>query len=172
VKQEDGQLRILAQSDLVKFLFPYIKDRDFVKQSIKDAHLATYPALTHVTTKSALDGIRKIRIHEVHTLALVDENGDLKGSFSETELRGLSQSTLGTLLNPSGDFVKSHAEGNYPPIVTLLDDESVVSAIQKFVEGGAHQMWVVEGTKPVGCVTLSNLLLFFWNNLMPLWTDL
>jgi len=169
VKTTDG-LRILSQSDLLRFFFNRLDEFEFANVSIESAGVGTYPCLTLPFATTALDGIRKIRIHEVHTLALIDKEGKLRASFSETELRGLSQSTIETLLKSSEEFVLSHYNGHFPPLVTTNPSELLTAVIHKMVTNRLHHIFVSDNEKPLGVITISDILLFFWNNLMSVWT--
>lgn len=62
--------------------------------------------------------------------------------------------------------------GKWPEMVTVTENEQLSSVFQKLVKNKLHHIFVVNDQgKPTGCITLSDALLFFWNNLMALWTE-
>jgi len=114
VRQEDGKLRILSQSDIVDYLkdnlakFAEFADTPLNKTGLVDEK--EKPKLVTVSMyQSALTGFHRVYNQgwELGGIPVVDKSGDIVTTLSASDLRGLNKNSFKTLLLPVLDFFTS-----------------------------------------------------------------
>jgi len=166
---------ICSQSDAVRYVNGqfYSKEElfrgDYFKQSLADykeyvrdiysTFLESRPIQIQEDA-SVIQAIQKMAIANVSALAVVDSKGSLVGNFSATDLVGLhkeTQTEFHLLLQPIKEFLKSHSPDSLKPKTVTLDT-SLRDTIKTLSDLHLHRLWVVEGDKVKGVVSLTDVL--------------
>ena len=64
---------------------------------------------------------------------------------------------MADLMKPAETFLKEHSPKSFMPL-TCSKSDTLVAVIDKILEARVHRLWVVEDNKPVGCVSLGDLI--------------
>jgi len=163
-KDDDGKkaYRVLSQSDVVAYLYKHrIEVKDIITKKLSELKIAPKPVKTISTSTSALDGFKNMTTDKVSALAVVDENGKLVANLSASDLRGITSRRLKDALKPVLEFIQSSRGFVRDPVTISLDD-TLETAMHRVVNEGLHRLWIVDAQgKPVGCVSLSDLICTF-----------
>lgn len=77
-------------------------------------------------------------------------------NISATDLRGLERDDIPNILEPVGQFFLSHGIKRKPTISTTLDI-TFSEAMTLLVKNSIHRVWIVDGDKPTGVVSLTDI---------------
>lgn len=162
----DGRRTVFSQRDLLTiFRKKFNLFVDNPSQLICDLGLGHAPVYSLKQTEITIQGLRKIRIKEVHAIAVVHEDtGKLVGCLSESDLREISSDTLITLMDPLKDFLNLSANRNN--VFIVLDDHTFEFVVDMMIAKRLHRVYVVTPDyKPSKVITLTDVLTYFWNKL-------
>ena len=131
--------------------------------------------LTVFDTTTAQTAFKKIFIHKVQAVAVVNSSGKLAGALSASDLRGIMPENFGLLESPVLLFLgKIH--GNVPDPIVVHINVSLEDVIKKMVEFRTHRgifmfvfdlilVWVVDPLdQPIGVVTMTDVIRVFLEN--------
>ena len=95
----------------------------------------------------------------VTKIAVVDDNGNLTGSFSPKLFRSVDSSGLTSICLSVDDFLAAHSSPEEKELFTVsLGDTKFGDLLDDFSARGVHHAWVVEEGKPVGIITLTDVM--------------
>jgi len=187
----DSVVNILTQSDVVRYLkvnlsrVPELERyllettaRDFTTHVQRKMNTAMGAPLIHVSHdknpltitihKTALVGFKKMFVHMVSAIGIVDDNGVLVGVLSSSDLRGLKRRQLGTLNKPVMTFlIETQLERKEP--YTCSEDCNLFQCLEKIIWTRVHRIFVVnKEDMPVGVISYSDMLGVFERPLVTL----
>ena len=114
--------------------------------------------------ETALNALKKMNIHHVSALAVVDPNGKMVGALSESHLRGMSTERMQDLFLSVDKFL-SLVNRLHPMLISSTIEvgptEKLGKAIKQALDCHAHRVWIVENMAPTRVVALSDMLSFF-----------
>jgi len=156
---------IFSQRDLIRVFhnkFDLFVDKNVTVAQTEISHA---PVFALKQTEIALHGLRKIRLKEIHAIAIVHEDtGKLVGCLSESDLRQLTVETLPTLLDSIQDFLGLTPNRNN--VFVILEEHTLYFVMEMMIAKKLHRVYVVNHDyKPIKVVTLTDILLYFWNKL-------
>jgi CBS domain-containing protein len=157
---EDKLVSTFSQSDLVRLIREYMKDHalGFLgKKTVEDVGLAEEKIIAVETTCPILAVMHLMNTNKVSAIALVDADSKIVGNFSATDLRGLFREHLADLMKPADVFLKEHSPKSFSPL-TCQKSDTLADVIDKLLDSRVHRLWVVEDNKPVGCVSLGDII--------------
>mmetsp|Transcript_30531 Transcript_30531/g.76617 ORF Transcript_30531/g.76617 Transcript_30531/m.76617 type:complete len:312 (+) Transcript_30531:102-1037(+) len=163
---DDKTVKLLTQTDVVRFLVAR-QDHPAVRakcdETLQNARLVDVsggkPPVTCTTSWTALDCFRKLYMSDVSAVAIVDKDGTLAGNVSASDVRGLKLSNLESVNKPVLDYLKTHAGGHLVQPVTADPIRSTVGSVMaQLVAGRVHRVWVVDGSKPIGVVSMTDIM--------------
>ncbi|KAI8820701.1 uncharacterized protein EV422DRAFT_529803 [Fimicolochytrium jonesii] len=123
--------------------------------------------VTVLDTATALQAFRDLYIGGVSAVAVVDKEGGLAANLSASDLRGLSSSNLEGLLDPVFTFLEIDTRRRSDQVKAdqlkfVEPDAPLSKAIAIIRDAHIHRVWIAdEGDKPVGVVTVSDILSVF-----------
>ena len=171
VRQEHAsvnlQHRMITQSDLVNFLFTHRSKLNAKQQALMGTRLdncgLANPAGSRavVTIKedvSAAAAFRLLKNEKVSAVAVVNQNGEIVGNISASNIRGTDpRLVIEALRLPVIKFLEATGRRFHPVTTTAID--SLESVVQKVVSARIHRVWVVNSAQePIGVVALSDIL--------------
>ncbi|KAJ3163029.1 hypothetical protein HDU86_002198 [Geranomyces michiganensis] len=116
---------------------------------------------------TALQAFREMYTNRVSAVAVIDKEGGLAANLSASDLRGLSSSNLGCLFDNVYTFLEIDTRRRSDQIKAdqlkfVTPDTPLVTATDMMRESRIHRVWIADdGDKPVGVVTLSDVLSVF-----------
>ena len=139
---------------------------DVTEKSVKEAgllnHAKDWQMVTIGTDVQVIKAFKKIFSRDVQALPVVDADGKLVGTVSPSDVRGLTVHTLKDLLLPVSEFLAKRCYGKMRKPITVKATDSVYKAMNVCTIGKVHRVWVVDDhQKPIGCVSLSDMITLF-----------
>ena len=118
----------------------------------------------------AVDGFLKILDYKCNACAVVDENGRLVASLSASDLRGMTNAKLRTILLPVMEFFPAMTGKPYyivpkslgfkapPPLVCLADDK-LVDTMKIIIKASTRRCWLIDRSyKPLGLISMGKII--------------
>jgi CBS-domain-containing membrane protein len=165
--------KILSQSDLVTFMLErYDTLPTSVKEPLDKLGLVSHEGrisnkLVAMSAKnSAVEGFRKIYRQGVTAIAIVDDNDELIGTLSASDIRGIKMENLSSVLEPVMEFLAKKFPQSRP-LVTVTAHANLKEVMEKLIMGKVHRVWVVDmnSRRPIGVVTMTNVLKVIFDHL-------
>jgi CBS domain-containing protein len=157
---------ILSQSAVVDFLFNNL-DKFSTKTKLPIKSFVT-PRTVHTVHEKAVafEAFESMIKNKVTAVGVADDEGKLTGVISSTDLRmiGPHAHSIATLFHSAREFVEKAQDINkwtLLPVVTVALDETLGIAIEKMQDNFVHRVFVVEDDKPVGVISMKDVLLQF-----------
>lgn len=178
-RRSSKHARILTQTDVAMFLSEHIDDFGVNPDwTITQAGLYEEPGagvLSMFSTETALQGFNKLALNEVSAIAIIDQHGELVGTLSASDVRGVSDEDLADLGLPVMDYLMvlfcfcfyiSSADVSTQKRSRIFNHQVVVrsittvrSALLKMTDVHIHRVWVVDtNNRPRGVISLSDLI--------------
>jgi len=111
---------------------------------------------------SAIRGFRFMLQHnELSALPIVNKSGKLIDTLSASDFRGVNLENLKDTLLPVCKFLKKARGRMEYDLVTGTTDEPLYSIVDKVMVHGHHRVWIVDGKKPIGVVSLTDIIKAF-----------
>jgi len=159
---DNGKLvNILSQSDMIRFLTTrgvYIGSA--LTKSIKDIGLEPLGVCCVLDTLPTVDAIRFMRNNRLSGVGIVDNQNRLVANFSATDLLSLNEENFMTITLPVKEFVERIHR--FKPPVFAREIDTLETVLLKCVVHQVHRIYIVnEMMKPIGVLTLTDLLNFF-----------
>ena len=165
---ESAEYRFLSQTDVIRFLYEQRENfSDFLSLSLSSLGLISKtPIIACSTDSSALTAFRKITLHDISALPIVDPHGKLVSTLSASDVRGLDETSFKyTLLSVMEFLEKVRGEKAMLNNFVARESDSLLSVIQTTVQKKVHRVWVVnEADEPVGSVSLTDIICKFSPN--------
>eukprot|EP01102_Stenamoeba_stenopodia_P021680 TRINITY_DN8812_c0_g1_i2.p1 TRINITY_DN8812_c0_g1~~TRINITY_DN8812_c0_g1_i2.p1 ORF type:complete len:360 (+),score=98.47 TRINITY_DN8812_c0_g1_i2:44-1081(+) len=157
-KTELGHI-LETRLDQLGLVNPEYSDKNLVKITLKD---------------SALEGFTKVFQNlKAHAVAVINsEDGKLVANLSASDLRGITSETIGSLLSPVEEFLRSRAGrvvgeesigseekiGKLSHPVTCTPRATLGEVMEVAILAKVHRVWVVDSAqRPLRAITLNDL---------------
>eukprot|EP00658_Telonema_sp_P-2_P078120 TRINITY_DN7239_c0_g1_i13.p1 TRINITY_DN7239_c0_g1~~TRINITY_DN7239_c0_g1_i13.p1 ORF type:complete len:348 (-),score=99.84 TRINITY_DN7239_c0_g1_i13:307-1350(-) len=158
--QVDG---IISQSDVVRFVadHPNCFEPGVIDKTLEELEFLAQQTPTEIVSvnqkMSALDAFELMERRGVSGLAVLNDEGQLVGNLSASDLRGMGRHEFGDLLMSVEDFTlinKDQVQGYCLPPDATLD-----CLLQTFKEKRVHRLYVVdERNSPMAVITLTDVM--------------
>jgi len=165
IAEDDGNnshLRVLSQSDIVKYLITYKNQLalgQLFAKSIGDLDLVKHSKVQAMSSlETALSCFKKMSLLGINATGIVNEAGEIITNLSVSDLRGLRQDLLRTITLPVLEFLKGQHGGKIITTVCATTTETFGKVIDLIVQHRLHRVWIVENQKPIGVVTLTDVI--------------
>eukprot|EP01090_Pellita_catalonica_P012869 TRINITY_DN290_c0_g1_i1.p1 TRINITY_DN290_c0_g1~~TRINITY_DN290_c0_g1_i1.p1 ORF type:complete len:320 (+),score=59.25 TRINITY_DN290_c0_g1_i1:98-1057(+) len=157
----------ISQSDINRFLVDKL-DRGKCKQygdlTAKEVGLGQQSkVITVKLSDTVLSALTKINKQGVSAVAVVNDDGQLAGNFSATDLKGLYKESFPSFLLTVDEYLEKHSPDSKKPICATLSTK-VIDIVKEFATSHVHRLWVLgEGRKPTGVISLTDIMGFIVN---------
>jgi CBS domain-containing protein len=156
------QYRMLSQSDVIRAVAKRLDEVGIVKEKTLEELFAPLEGKSKVVTvrndTPAIDAFKKLWTLSVSAVAVVDDGGNVVGSLSASDLRGLGPRQLRFLKKPVLQFQEAMLGAHPKDPVCLSPKLTLSEAIKEVSENRVHFAWIVESGKPVSVVSLTNMI--------------
>uniref|UniRef100_A0A6B2LB69 CBS domain-containing protein n=1 Tax=Arcella intermedia TaxID=1963864 RepID=A0A6B2LB69_9EUKA len=158
----DGSLQhVLSQSFIVRYLARYVQLFPFVDSTVGSLKLGHKEELYTISEDALVkDAFSLMRDHNISGVGVTDTHGNLVGTMSVTDLKhiGYSQEIFSKCFLKISQFLGQAGKKN----LVVVDSEATVGRVaQIFSTTGLHRIFVVEGSKPIGVISLFDFLQLF-----------
>jgi len=117
--------------------------------------------LTFSSDHSAIRAFRFMLQHnELSALPIVDRSGRLVDTLSASDFRGVNLENLKDTLLPVCEFLKK-ARKMECDLIMETKDAALFSFVDKILVHGHHRVWIVADKKPIGVVSLTDIIKAF-----------
>eukprot|EP01094_Clydonella_sp_ATCC50884_P009675 TRINITY_DN1921_c0_g2_i1.p1 TRINITY_DN1921_c0_g2~~TRINITY_DN1921_c0_g2_i1.p1 ORF type:complete len:336 (-),score=161.24 TRINITY_DN1921_c0_g2_i1:150-1097(-) len=171
VKKEDGY-SLLTQTDLIRFLISYssygqrVGDAPItdVRKPIGELGLLGENKPKLLTLREdlpAVDGFRIIDQHGFTAAPVVNAAGEIVGTLSASDLRGLRSHHLSSVLLPITEFLAlKWVDSGARRGVVVARNGTLHEAVVQMVLRRVHRVWVMDddGKTPIGVVSMSDVI--------------
>jgi CBS domain-containing protein len=115
-----------------------------------------------------LDVLVTISTALISAVPIVDENGDLVASFSASDLRGMIQENFSSFMLTVEEYLKTHSPRTLEPL-TATSTETLKELLAKMLNQDSagyrrHRVWIVEGKKPIGVFSMTDVMKIIRDN--------
>jgi len=170
VETESTGWRLVTQTDMVKFLWRNFDKFQLGDITIEEAKISSRPVIRADTRTTAIECFRRMRVHEVNGIAIVDPEGSLVGTISESDLRGLDQNSMERLQFLVLDFLKLQNLGVVPEVITVRPNMPLRDLMEAISKKKKHRVFILDSKNQLsGVITLSDIIAFFWHSTMEYW---
>mmetsp|Transcript_5269 Transcript_5269/g.7394 ORF Transcript_5269/g.7394 Transcript_5269/m.7394 type:complete len:337 (-) Transcript_5269:43-1053(-) len=170
-------LNVISQSDLLGVFAQTLPlmDKEARNKTVKDLQLGTRDLVTASHKKRAIDVLYKmnkwISKPIISAVPIVDDNGALVGTFSASNLKGITPSSFANLLLPVLQYLKwqpetsflasmQNAKSLHP--VTVTEWSTFEEVVLKLAATRVHRLWIVDDdNKPIGVISLGDVFRVF-----------
>jgi len=166
VVDNDGTLlTIITQSHIIRLINDHLDHLgDLPSQSIRQLGIGYRKVVTVKHDSVTLEAFKKIAEESVSGVGVVDDNGNIIGNVSATDLKliGHNGELLSLLQSPVESFlevIKGTNEGvERGSVVSVCSDDTFGDVIRRVVLHRVHRIYIVDNLKPVGVFSLSDIL--------------
>eukprot|EP01126_Amoeba_proteus_P031262 TRINITY_DN3071_c0_g1_i4.p1 TRINITY_DN3071_c0_g1~~TRINITY_DN3071_c0_g1_i4.p1 ORF type:complete len:328 (+),score=35.79 TRINITY_DN3071_c0_g1_i4:128-1111(+) len=155
---------IISQSDVLSVLhklrreeklFSELENKTLIQLGIGKAE----SVVTMSINAQAIHAFWCLYFNKVSAVAIVDPQGRLLGNISASDIRGIGGARrFSTLLLPIGEFCQLEGPDFVRPAIHCTQNSTLGFVIEKLVSNRIHRIWVVEDKKPIGLVSLTDVM--------------
>mmetsp|Transcript_27195 Transcript_27195/g.37835 ORF Transcript_27195/g.37835 Transcript_27195/m.37835 type:complete len:307 (+) Transcript_27195:138-1058(+) len=160
VDKEGAIKHSMSQSDMARVLSEELKRshcKHVASKSVSSLGLGVSKPVVVEETTSVLEALKIMNKHSFSALAIVGENGKLRGNFSATDLVGLYQQEKPEMLLSLVDYLMKYSEKSLNAI-SIRPETSLMEAVQVMFESRVHRVWVIDDDfKPCGIVSCTDV---------------
>jgi CBS domain-containing protein len=159
----EHRMQIVTKSDVVDYVASNFDDcaSTFAEKSIEELgliHAADW-VVTVPADVSAFEAFSKMAAEGVNCLAAVDADGTLVAHVGASDVRGITSTCVNRFFDPLVEFVGG---ADRMPVVSFDSKANYKNVVLEFASKRIHHGWIVdEQNRPVGVITLSDLLSIF-----------
>jgi len=161
------EYKICSQTDVLRYLFQHIselREQPMHNLTVKDC--GDFGVMTSITVdERAIDGFLKMLDAKTNACAVVDYDGRLVGSLSSSDLRGMTNEKLRTILLPVTEFFIASTGYKIPPPLTCNAEDKLVDTMKKILKASTRRCWMVDHTfRPTGYVSMGKIIMCVLTN--------
>lgn len=158
----DDKAKLLTQTDLVKYISEHDKENPILKETIAAmAHKYCWRLREEIVKlnmdRPAIEGFRIMYLNKVTAVPVIDSDQRLVTTLSSSDTRIVTEENLSTIALPVLEFLNK-GYGSLREPVTAHMDSTVGEVITKLLASKIHRVWLEEGGKVIGVVSMSNIL--------------
>jgi hypothetical protein len=161
------EYKICSQTDILRYLFQHMRDsREDSLSSLCVKDCGPFGNLTTITVEErAIDGFLKMLDSRADACAILDMDGRIVASLSATDLRGMTNDRLKTILLPILEFFPAMTGSRpSPPLVCSLDNR-LVDVMRGILKATTRRCWVVDQSmRPLGFLPMGKIIYAVLNN--------
>lgn len=155
---------VVTQFGVIAYLYSVLDKFEDVKNKVFDiSAFREKPVYTCFPTESVVDIFERLYDKKITGMPVVDENGEIVGSFSASDIKGhyggeivhTMWKSLADFLHSSNKFYNREAGTN---TFTAKDTDTYNDILGKIVKNHIHRLFVVDNRHPVGVISLSDII--------------
>jgi len=161
------EYKICSQTDILKYISQHIRDREeSVLRNLKVKDCGDLGIITSITdNEPAIDGFLKMIDSKSNACAVVNNQNKIVASISASDLRGMTNEKLKTILLPVMDFFPAMTGSKPPPPLTCTAEEKLVDVIKKILKSSTGRCWVVDGEyRPLSYLSMGKIIVCVLSN--------
>lgn len=122
--------------------------------------------LTSITVEeTAIVGFLKMLDAKTNACAVVDLDGKLVASLSASDLRGMTNEKLRTILLPVTEFFLAMTGFKPPFPLTCNPEDKLVDTMKKILKASTRRCWMVDANlRPTGLVSMGKIIMCVLTN--------
>jgi len=166
VIMDSGRItNIISQFDMVQFLATRgVWIGSAIEKSLGEVGLEAQGVLSVLDSVEVVDVLRFIYENKISGVPIVDKKGMIVGSFSATDLLGITEDNFAFLTMPVKEYLKNLYGFPKPP-VCCREFSSVEDLLLKIVVHKVHRIFIVDDhMRPTGVLSLTNIMKFLLAN--------
>ncbi|KAJ1910266.1 hypothetical protein IWQ60_010739 [Tieghemiomyces parasiticus] len=153
---------LLTQSDVVRYVHdhPGCLNTDLLETTVEQL----FPKAIHKKLFTVREDEPVLRAYALmdqedrSAAAVLDSEGRIVGNLSASDLRGLTEDNLTSLMAPVKVFL-AHLHSERGSVVTCKADDTLQILLDQVCSHAIHRSWVVdENCRPVGVITLTDII--------------
>eukprot|EP01127_Copromyxa_protea_P008994 TRINITY_DN2087_c0_g1_i1.p1 TRINITY_DN2087_c0_g1~~TRINITY_DN2087_c0_g1_i1.p1 ORF type:complete len:304 (+),score=51.57 TRINITY_DN2087_c0_g1_i1:25-912(+) len=155
---KDGFFSILSQSKVVQYISEHIGEYPIAKKTVAELQMGFRDVISVDIGATVLEGLSKLAEHKISGVA-VTQKGKIVGNISASDLNDIYKLPKGlaeVLHSPIADYFEYKRRSS--PIFLHPEEATLETVCQTLVKEKIHRLYLVEGDKAVGLITLSNIL--------------
>jgi len=150
---------VVSQSDIISFAYQrkdQIPSRS--RKTLRQLNLIRPCIMVRIDSPFS-DALQILYLNRVSGIALVDQEGHLRGNFSASDLRGILPDSFHMFYGSTLHFLCKGTQ-SYPKVPkSCLDTTTLGTALGMLVENHIHRLYIVdELDHPIGIVSLSDII--------------
>lgn len=167
VDDEGGFLGVISQSDAISCIHKYADSlQSVLSKSLEQLEIARKSIICCGLDTVVLEALGMMQENFISSVGVVDENGSLIGVLSMTDIRHVfREKAFAVLKSTAHDFLaeirqrysKVQGKASYP-VFAVRPNASLHDVINKLVSTRAHRIYVTVEERPVGVVSLTDIL--------------
>jgi len=152
---------MVSQSTIVQWLSENKKELGpYSTKSVMDLHVGgvgtTKGVVKVVKQTTVMEAFTDLKKYKIYGLAVVDDDGQLIGNISVSDLQYSIEEQLDNFAGTAEDFIKK--ELHQKPI-TCKPTDTLVEVIDLLAQAKLHRVYVVDSqNKPIGVITLTDII--------------
>jgi len=153
--------KICSQTDVLRSLFQHIREvREDSLENLKISDCGNLPRLTSISTEDrAIDGFLKMLDSKCEACAVLDREGRIVATLSASDLRGMSDDKIKTVLLPVMEFFPAMTGMRPLAPLTCYPDDSLVETMKKILKASTRRCWVVDRNfRPYGLLSMGKII--------------
>jgi len=159
VSSDGNKKAMVSQMDLAQFLYDNKTQFGmFMNKSVGEIGMVGSAEVQFVQVpmrEQVVEALGRMYINSVNTIAVVSD-GDIVANFSNSDLRSITKDTFQDLLLPLSEFLQKRTSPRPP--VTCIAQDSLGDVLRQALAESVQSIWVLKDTKPIGVITLSDIL--------------
>jgi len=163
------EYKICTQTDILRFIFEHnsreIEEEMLDNMKIADCGILGDSVVWITTSDRAIDGYLKMLDTNSNACAVVDQQGRIVASLSASDLRGMTNEKLKSILLPVIQFFT--AMTGYKPMAPLVcsPNDMLIPTIRSILKASTRRCWVVdEAFRPLGLLSMGKIISFVVTN--------
>jgi CBS-domain-containing membrane protein len=161
VEGRENVLRVLSQSDMIRYMFTQedFIDKEFKQMKLSELNCISRPVISVSFNDKVLDTIKMMSDKNLRAVAVLDESSEkIRTTFSASDLKGLTPKLLKELENItiSDYFRKTYRKPRHP--VGITQQDTLEEAYRRLTLQKVHRLWEINDDKSVtGVLSMTDI---------------
>jgi len=161
------QHKICSQTDVLKYISQHsreLKEDVLHSLKVKDVRDLEQPLVTITVEDRAIDGFLKMLESKADACAVLDQRGKIVATLSASDLRGMTDDNLKTILLPVMEFLPIMTGSKGSPL-TCFENDQLIAVIKKILKASTRRCWLVDNQlRPIRLVSMGKIILCILDN--------
>jgi len=145
VEGHENILRVLSQSDLIRYMFTEddFLDKEFKQTKLSELNCFERPVTSVSLNDKVLDTLRMMADNNLRAVAVREDSDKIRTTFSASDLKGLTSRLLIQLKNVTIEdyFKRTYRKPRRP--VGITEKDSLEEALRRLTLQKVHRLWEI-----------------------------